>query len=108
MTGGVYPNDDETKTAPSNITIDLGQQDSKNNGLFKSVTVTIPDLVGACISRPYGSKDANGNPTCVFPGVAVVGNPNNKYAVFVTADDKRGASFNYAGDTAIEFFLYQQ
>jgi hypothetical protein len=108
MTGGVYPNDDATKTAPSNITIDLGQQDSKNNGLFKSVTVTIPDLVGACISRPYGSKDANGNPTCVFPGVAVVGNPNNKYAVFVTADDKRGASFNYAGDTAIEFFLYQQ
>jgi hypothetical protein len=108
MTGGVYPNDDVTQTPPSNITINLGQQDSQNNGLYKSVTVTIPDQAGACIARPYGSKDANGNPTCVFPGAAVVGNPGGKYALFVTANDERPLTFGYAGTTAIEFFLYQQ
>jgi hypothetical protein len=107
ITGGVYPDDDVTQTAPSNITIELGQQDSKNNGLFTAVTVTIPDPAGACVARPYGSKDANGNPTCVFPGVAVVGNPGGKYAVFVTADDKRSQTFGYGTDAALEYFLYQ-
>lgn len=108
ITGGVYPDDDVTQTPPGNITIDLGTQDSKNNGLFKSVTVTIPDPTGSCIARPYGGNDANGNPTCVFPGVAVVGNPGGKFAVFVTADDQRAKTFAYAADPPIEFFLYQQ
>lgn len=107
MTGGVYPNDDASQTPPSNITIDLGQQDSQNNGLYKSVTVTIPDTTGACISRSDGGKDANGNPTCIFPGVAVVGNPGGKYAVLVTANDLRAAIFSYTF-SPIQFFLYQQ
>jgi hypothetical protein len=107
IVGGVYPNDDVSQTPPRNITIDLGQQDSQNNGLFKSVTVTIPDLAGSCISRPDGGTDANGNPTCIFPGVAVVGNPGGKYAVYVAADDKRAATFSDPS-MPIEFFLYQQ
>jgi hypothetical protein len=108
MTGGVYPNDDVTQPPPSNITINLGQQDSQNNGLYKSVTVTIPDPTGACVARPYGSKDANGNPICVFAGVAVVGNPGGKYAVFVTANDERPLSLSYPATSALEYFLYQQ
>jgi hypothetical protein len=107
MTGGVYPNDNVKQTAPSNITIDLGQQDSANNGLFKSVTVTIPDTAGACISRPFGGKDANGNPTCIVHGVAVVGNPGGKYAVYVAVNDERAAPLNSI-PAPIEFFLYQQ
>jgi hypothetical protein len=107
MTGGAYPNDDVTQAPPSNISIDLGAQDAQNNGLYKSVTVTIPDPAGACVSHPYGGTDANSNPTCIFPGVAVAGNPNNKYALFVTADDKRALAFTYT-QTPIEFFLYQQ
>lgn len=107
MTGGLYPNDDVSQTPPSNITIDLGQQDSQNNGLFKSVTVTIPDPTGSCIARPWGGTDANGNPTCIFPGVAVVGNPGGKYAVYVIANDLRAPTFNDP-PSPIEFFLYQQ
>jgi hypothetical protein len=107
MTGGAYPNDNIAQTPPSDISIDLGAQDAKNNGLYKSVTVTIPDPTGSCVSRPYGSTDANGNPICVFPGVAVAGNPNSKFALFVTANDERAATFSYA-QLPIEFFLYQQ
>jgi hypothetical protein len=115
MTGGAYPNDDVTQTPPSNITIDLGTQDSSNNGLYKSVTVTVPDTYRTCIQQPYGGTDANGKPTCIFQGEAVAGNPSGKYAVFVTvndlglqsyADTAVGGHFTPYG--AMDFFLYQQ
>jgi hypothetical protein len=107
MTGGGYANDDVAQTPAADISLDLGQQDPQNNGLYKSVTVIIADPTGSCVSRPYGGTDAQGNPTCIFPGVAVVGNPENKYAIFVTVDDKRAQTFTVS-PTALEFFLYQQ
>uniref|UniRef100_A0A372IJY6 Lipoprotein n=1 Tax=Paracidobacterium acidisoli TaxID=2303751 RepID=A0A372IJY6_9BACT len=115
ITGGAYPNDDVTQTPAANITIDLGTQDSANNGLYKSVTVTVPDTYKACIQQPYGGTDANGNPTCIFKGEAVVGNPGGKYAIFVTVNDlslqnypdpRTGGHVTPYG--AMDFFLYQQ
>jgi hypothetical protein len=115
MIGGAYPNDDVTQTPAANITIDLGAQDSANNGLYKSVTVTVPDTYKACIQQPYGSTDAKGNPTCIFKGEAVAGNPGGKYAVFVTVNDVSLQTYPSPGTAgsvtpygAMDFFLYQQ
>jgi hypothetical protein len=108
MTGGAFPNDDPTQTAPSNITLDLGPQDAKNNGLYTNVTVTVPDIHKGCVQEPFGGTDADGNPTCNFHGVAVVGNPAGKFAIFVTVNDLSQAVSHYAADAALHFFLYQQ
>jgi hypothetical protein len=97
-----------TQTPPSNVTIDLGQQDSSNNGLYKNVTVTVPDTYTACVALPFGGADASGNPTCIFHGVAVAGNPNGKFVLFVTVNDVSLAISHYTADAALEFFLYQQ
>lgn len=106
--GGTYPNDDVTQTPLSNIEIDFGQQDGQNNGLFKGVTVTVPDTYAACVSTSFGGTDASGNPTCIFKGVAVVGKPNGKFAVFITVNDVSLAISHYSADAALDFFLYQQ
>ncbi|HVJ07195.1 MAG TPA: hypothetical protein VM554_02320 [Acidisarcina sp.] len=108
MTGGAFPKDDVTQAAPSNITIDLGQQDSQSNGLYKNVTVTVPDVYGGCIGAPFGGVDAKGNPTCTFPGEAVIGNPGGKFAIFITVNDLSQAVSHYTADAALDFFLYQQ
>ena len=108
MIGGAFPNDDVTQTAPSNITVNLGQQDSQNNGLYKSVIVTLPDVYGGCIGEPFGGVDTNGNPTCTFPGEAVIGNPGGKFAIFITVNDLSQAVSHYTADAALDFFLYQQ
>lgn len=108
MTGGSYPNDDVTQTPLTNVTIDLGQQDAKNNGLYTGVTVTVPDTFAACASTPFGGADANGNPTCIFHGDAIVGQPNGKYAIFVTVNDVSQVISHYTADAALNFFLYQQ
>uniref|UniRef100_A0A372IJX3 Uncharacterized protein n=1 Tax=Paracidobacterium acidisoli TaxID=2303751 RepID=A0A372IJX3_9BACT len=115
ITGGAYPSDDVTQTPAANITIDLGTQDSANNGLYKSVTVTVPDTSKACVQRSYGGTDANGNPTCIFKGEAVVGNPGGKYAIFVTVNDLSLQSYPSPDNggsitpyAAMDFFLYQQ
>jgi hypothetical protein len=108
MTGGSYPNDDATQTPFTNITIDLGQQDANDNGLYTGVTVTVPDTYSACATTTFGGTDANGNPTCIFHGAAVAGNPNGKFAIFVTVNDVSQAISHYTPDAALSFFLYQQ
>jgi len=108
LTGGAYANDDLTQTPATNVTIDLGKQDSSSNGLFKSVTVTVPDLYKGCVKLPYGGTDANGNPTCIFPGVAVAGNPNGKFVLFVTVNDLSEQNRGLNPNAALNFFLYQQ
>ena len=108
VTGGAYPNDDVTQTPLSNITIDLGQQDASTNGLYTGVTVTVPDTYSACATTSFGGTDANGNPTCIFHGDAIVGQPNGKYVVFVTVNDVSLAISHYTADAALDFFLYQQ
>jgi hypothetical protein len=107
MTGGGFANDDITKTPATNISIDLGQQDPQNNGLYKSVTVTVPDTSQGCIFQPYGGKDAQGNDTCILHGVAVVGNPEGKYALFITGQDQSLLATNFKR-AVLEFFLYPQ
>jgi hypothetical protein len=108
ITGGAYPNDDVAQTAPSNITLDLGQQDGTSNGLYKNVTVTVPDTFSACATTSFGGTDASGKPTCIFHGVAVAGDPNGKFVIFVTVNDVSLAISHYTADAALEFFLYQQ
>lgn len=90
LVGGAFPNDDPTTAAATNITIDLGPQNPNNNGLFDSALLTIPDPVGspgACVSPGVPGSDPQGNPTCTVPAVAVAGNPENKFAIFLLAQD---------------------
>jgi hypothetical protein len=108
LTGGAYPNDDITQTPASDVTIDLGTQDSSNNGLYKSVTVTVPDTYKGCMKQSYGGTDAGGNPTCIFTGVAVAGNPNSKFVLFVTVNDLSEQNRGLNPHAALNFFLYQQ
>ncbi len=87
MTGGGYANDDVTQTPATNITLNLGQQDSANNGLYKSVTVIVPDTYKDCIGQTFGGADNSGNPTCTFSGVAVAGSVAGKFVIFVSVND---------------------
>jgi hypothetical protein len=108
LSGGAYPNDDLTQTPTTNVTINLGTQDSSNNGLYKSVTVTVPDTYKGCVKQSYGGTDASGNPTCIFPGFAVAGNPNGKFVLFVTVNDLSEQNRGLNPHAALNFFLYQQ
>jgi hypothetical protein len=108
MTGGGYANDDVTQTPATNITINLGQQDSANNGLYKSVTATVPDTFGGCLEQPFGGKDSSGNPTCTFAGVAVAGSVGGKFVIFVSVNDLSQAIRKYSPYASLQFFLYQQ
>jgi hypothetical protein len=87
LVGGAFPNDDPTQPANTNVTINFGAQNATNNGLFDSSTVTISDPNSACTAPGVAGKDLQGNPTCILPAAAVVGNPENKFAVFLIAQD---------------------
>jgi hypothetical protein len=94
LVGGAFPlsnptdstSDDPTQPAGSDITITLGNQSTVSNGLYESASITIPDPNSVCTGSASG-KDAQGNPVCTFPGVAIAGNPENKFAIFVIAQD---------------------
>ncbi len=113
MTGGGYKGDDVTQTPGTDIVIDLGAQDAQN-GLYKSVTVTVPDPYGKCAAQAYGGTNASGEATCTYTGEAVVGNPGGKYAIFVTVNDigqqngETNSGTHYTKYGALDFFLYQQ
>lgn len=87
LIGGAFPNDDPTQPANTNITIELGTQNATNYGFFDSATVTIPDPVSACTAPGAAGQDSNGNPTCALPAAAVAGNTENKFAIFLIAQD---------------------
>ncbi|AXC09540.1 hypothetical protein ACPOL_0155 [Acidisarcina polymorpha] len=115
ITGGIFPNDDVTGTPNSDTQITLGTQDSTVNGLYASVSITVLDPAQNCANFPgspigfplsgvSSSVNALGYVTCTFPGVAIAGNPDGKYAIFVSA-------YNWAaalGGVPEEFFLFQQ
>ena len=107
MSGGLYPNDDVTQTPPGNITMDLGQEDSKTNGFYPSVTVTMPDTFNGCVGQTYGGTDANGNPTCIAQGIAIAGSLEGKYALYVALNDHSLDTLGIIG-AELEYFLYQQ
>lgn len=91
LVGGVYPSDNLNSTPLSDTNITLGAQDPANNGMFRSATITIPGPTSIC-----GSSGR-----CVLPAVAVVGNPENKFAIFLIAQ-------NRVNNTPIAIYLFQQ
>jgi hypothetical protein len=112
MTGGVFPNDAVTGTPNSDIQIKLGAQDATLNGLYTSVSITVPDPAQNCANFVLFSLsgivtsglDAHGYPTCTFPGVAIAGNPEGKYAIFVNSYDW---AVRYGG-APMQLYLFQQ
>ncbi len=106
MVGGAFPNDDVTQTPNADTSITLGTQDSTINGFYPSASVTTLDPAQNCTTRGVGSPGTNalGFFTCTYPAVAVVGNPEGKYAIFLT-------TYNYTAyffGTAMQIYLYQQ
>ncbi len=103
LVGGVYPNDDPTQTAAVDTTITLGAQAGNNPGLFSSAKVTVPDPNGVCAANGTGTvgSDGSGNPTCTFPAILVAGNPENKFALFLIAND-------FVNGSAMGIYLFQQ
>lgn len=112
MTGGDFPNDDVTQAPNSDIVINLGAQDSTINGFYSAVKVTTLDPNQNCAT--YLGEGANvpvtpgvnaqGYITCTYPAVAVVGNPEGKYVVFLD-------TYNYTANqlgAPMQIYLYQQ
>jgi hypothetical protein len=67
IVGGTFPNEDPTQPSTQNMVIDLGQQDPQRNGLYTSAQVTLSGVT--------------------FPAVAIVGTPQNHFAIFLIAQD---------------------
>jgi hypothetical protein len=92
IVGGVFSTDDPSQPANMDTTITLGSQNSASNGLFGNSSVTLPDPSSVCNT---------GTGMCTFPAVAVVGNPENKFAMFLIAQD-------IVNNSPLVFILYQQ
>ena len=112
LTGGIFPNDGLTGAPNSDIQINLGAQDASLNGLYTSISITVPDPAQNCANFVFfplsgvtkSGIDAQGYPTCTFPGVAIAGNPEGKYAIFIN-------SYNWAvryGGAPLQIYLFQQ
>ena len=110
MIGGDFPNDDVTQTPNSDMVIDLGLQNPTYNGLYSAVSITVLDPDQNCANYTGSGEVATsgfnlqGYITCTFGGVAVAGNPDGKYAIFIS-------SYNWAaqlGGAPMQFYLFQQ
>jgi len=106
MCGGAFLNDilGNIKQASTDITVEFGNEDPNKFGLFKSTTITIPNPAGSagtCAAPGVTGADSQSNPTCTLPAIAVVGNPENKFAIFIIAQDT-------VNDSPISIFLLQQ
>ncbi len=94
LQGGDFPlanamdstSDDPTQPVNANIIINLGPQNATSNGLYNSATVTIPDPNSVCTGSAEG-QNSQGSPICTFPAVAVAGQLEDKYAIFLIAQD---------------------
>jgi len=87
---GVTVNDPTGAAGSENcdLIIDLGQQDSKNNGLFSSATIFIganyPPFTASNVWHCNGLSQGNGNICAIsFAASAVVGQVQGKYVIFV-------------------------
>lgn len=110
LVGGVFPGDDVTQAPQTNVTLALGKQDSTYNGLYSAASITLPDPAQNCANYTgpgNNSKigvDAQGYPTCTFSAMAIVGNPEGKYAIFLS-------SYNWAarlGGAPMQLYLVQK
>jgi hypothetical protein len=111
LVGGMFPNG---VTGPPNTdtVINLGKQDPTLNGLYPAALITVLDPAQNCANFAYFSLsgvvtsglDAQGYINCTFPAVAVAGNLDGKFAIFVN-------SYNWAvqyGGVPMQFYLFQQ
>jgi hypothetical protein len=89
LLGGDYPKNDPTQSPAGveagfgncDLVIDLGSQDSSNNGMFRNSTV----FFGA----GFGGKASKGSHS--FPATVIVGELGGKYAVFAIGVDVNGS-----------------
>ena len=106
MCGGAFFNDTlgNVKQASTDTTIELGNEDPGNFGLYSSAKITIPDPAGspgACTPAGVAGTDSQGNPTCTLPAIAVVGNPEDKFAIFLITQD-------VVNQSPMAIYLFQQ
>lgn len=116
LTGGIFPNDNITSAPNTDIVITLGSQSSTINGLYTSASITMSDPNQNCLTalalnpklNLITGLDAQGYPICTYPAIAVVGNPEGKFAIFLD-------SFNYTANSIatqvgapMQIYLYQQ
>ncbi len=80
-TGGMSPVDEPNLPAAQNVTIDLGAQSTSSNGLYPSATITVSGIS--------------------FPAAAVVGSLEQKYVIFLLAEDK-------VNNVPLAIYLFQQ
>jgi hypothetical protein len=86
--GGDFPGNDPTQSPAGtgsgygncDLVVDLGKQDATNNGLFPNATVYLGSTFAGNTTKANYS----------FPAVAVAGQLNGKYAVFVIGVDTTG------------------
>jgi hypothetical protein len=88
IVGGVFPHtngsspvDEPDQPPAQNVTLDLGMQDASRNGLYPSAIITISGVM--------------------FPAVAVVSTLEQKYAIFVLAQDS-------ISNVPLGIYLFQQ
>ncbi len=68
------------------VVIDLGIQDSANNGSFPNATVFIgSDYPPYSVSNPWICSDTGSTCAVSFPAAAIVGTVQGQYAIFVVA-----------------------
>ena len=81
--GGEFANNDPSANSFGNcdLAIDLGNQDAKNNGLYPAATVYVS---AGFPNNGLGSAYS-------FPAVAVAGQINGKYAIFLIGVDTNGS-----------------
>ena len=110
MTGGIFPNDDVTQTPNSDTVVNLGKEDATLNGLYTGASITVLDPSQNCANYTGSGEKATsgindqGFFTCTFAAIAVVGNPEGKYAIFIS-------SYNWAvqlGGAPMQVYLFQQ
>ena len=116
MFGGDFPNDDVTQQPNSDISINFGSQNGTLNGLYPSATITMLDPNQNCLTSLVLNPKLNltpgtnvqGYPTCTFPAIAVVGNPEGNYVIFIDTFNYTANSIATQIGAPMQMYLYQQ
>ncbi|HXW91666.1 MAG TPA: hypothetical protein VEK33_14040 [Terriglobales bacterium] len=90
MCGGTFQND-AANALNNDLLLNLGSEDPTESGLYKTASLQIPDPLGVCSPTL----------TCTLPAVAVVGNPEGSFSIFLIAQDT-------VNDSPLVVSLFQQ
>ena len=88
--GGTFQND-VISSLSNDMLLNLGGQDPTEFGLYKSASIQIPDPLEVCSSTG----------TCTLPAVAVAGNAEGNFSIFLIAQDT-------VNDSPMVIALFQQ